>query len=386
VISSRSTAGGVGNAAERWSDGWHSIAWAAGRELFTTLPVIIAIIAVGTYAAFSSEFFLSRYNLSNILLQASALGVLAVGMTFLMIAGYFDVSVGAQTSFMAVVATKLAADGQGDVTVILVVLAAGAAVGAFTGGLVALTGVSPFIVTLGGLSVFVGLGLILTGGSPLPLPFESLSGLGIGSTVLGLPTPGVVFLTVLTLGAVTLRYAAFARGAYAVGSSREAAYLCGVPVGAVTVAVFVVNGLMVGTAGILFAARIGSADATGGVGLELEAIAAVVLGGAALTGGRGNMWGTLLGVLLFGEIANALTIAGTPAFYQDLIFGGVLIVSVVIAAVRENRRGRGRARRWLRAMRAAGRRADRTRRARQDESGAATMSSTNPRKREAAEP
>lgn len=302
-----------------------------------TGPLLFAIVALGTYASIKSPFFLTEQNLENILQQISILGLIAIGSTFLMIAGLLDLSVGALAALVSVVGAKLVVSGTSPALVVLICL--GVAVGAsfITGWIVATARVAPFILTLGGMNVFLSLALVLSDGTPVPVFDNPFSALGLGSWF-GLPASGVIFLAVFVAALLFIRYARLSRSAFAIGANPQASFLSGVAVGRVTIALFCLSGLLVGAAGIILLGRLGSGDANAGTGLELQAIAAVVLGGAALNGGRGSIWGTFLGVVFLGEIANALRVLGVQVFYQQLVYGGVLIVAVVVTALREDKR------------------------------------------------
>lgn len=304
------------------------------RALF---PLVVAMVVVCVYATLQSEFFLTGQNFSNIFQDIAVLGVLAVGATLLMIGGQMDLSVGSGVSFGSVIAAKMLEDGMGEGLVLLIVVATLAGVGGFWGVLVSTTRVQPFILTLGGLSVLSALALLVSDTKPVPagLHYADLSLGELGP----IPTPAVIFVGLCIVGALLLRYTALGRNTYAIGSNEEAAYLAGVPVGATKIVIFTLSGVLVGVAAIMMVARLGSGDPQAGAGLELQAITAVVLGGATLTGGRGSMLGTFLGVFLLGLIANALAIAGLQSAYKVLILGFVLILAVVWAALGDLARG-----------------------------------------------
>jgi ribose/xylose/arabinose/galactoside ABC-type transport system permease subunit len=330
----------AGTPSKAW---WSNLYGAPGRRLpdsvVVTIPLVIAIVALGAYTASREEVFLTWDNFQAILVQVAALGVLSVGMTLLMVAGQLDLSVGAAATFIGVIAAKLVTGGASDLVTVLVCLAAGAASGVLIGAIVATTRVAPFILTLGALSVFSSLALIVADGQPIPTG-EAFSDFALNK-FLGFNLPVVLMLVLFVLGALLLRYTRLGRNAYATGSNEEAAFLAGVPTNRVKIWLFGLNGLLVGTAGIVLLARLGAGDPRSGEGLELQAIAAVVLGGATLSGGRGTMWGTFLGVFLLGEIQNSLNLLDVQAFYQNVVLGGILIVAVVIAAITERRRARG---------------------------------------------
>jgi ribose/xylose/arabinose/galactoside ABC-type transport system permease subunit len=307
------------------------------ESVLTTLPLLAAIVGLGVYTASKSDVFLSQANLQNLFEQISVLGLVTVGMTLLMVAGLLDLSVGALASFIAVIAARLAADGTSVAAIIPIGIGVGLGVGLLTGIVVGVVRVPPFILTIGSWSVFVSLGLVLTEGQPIGVDAEAFTTIGIGRRF-GIPIAGMLFIGALIFGALLLRYTRLGRNAYAMGSNPQAAFLAGVPIARVTIGLFALSGLLVGIAGIVLLGRLGAGDATAGVGLELQAVAAVVLGGASLSGGRGTIWGSFLGVVLLGEISNSLNVLGTQLFYQELVYGSVLIIAVVATALREEQR------------------------------------------------
>jgi ribose/xylose/arabinose/galactoside ABC-type transport system permease subunit len=308
------------------------------------VPLLVAILALGIFGTVKSDEFLTLTNFQNIFQQIAVLGILAVGQTLLMVAGQLDLSVGSGAAFISIIGAKMlgvdaitgVASGSSEGVVVIVLIAVGTAIGIVTGLVIALTRVAPFIVTLGGLSVFAGLALILSDQQPIPIGVL-FTGLTLGQWG-PFPTPAVLFGGLCVGGAVLLRLTRLGRNAYAIGSNEEAAFLAGVPVTFTKIALYALNGALVGVAGLMLLARLGSGDPNGGVGFELQAITAVVLGGATLSGGRGTMLGTFLGVFLLGLISNALNIVGVPNSYERLVFGGVLIVAVVWVALGELRR------------------------------------------------
>jgi ribose/xylose/arabinose/galactoside ABC-type transport system permease subunit len=305
----------------------------------SAIPLLLAIVVLGVVGTHGSSDFLTTRNLQNLLEQMAVLGVLAVGQTFLMVAGLLDLSVGSAATLVTVVLARLLVHGHNEYWSIVICLGLGLLIGVITGVTVAVTRVAPFILTLGGLSILASISLILSGQQPIPTGLV-LSSLDV-NTWLGIPLPGWCFAATLVLGAIILRYTRLGRNAYAIGSNEEASYLSGVSVGWVKIGLYALNGLAVGLAGILLVARLGAGDPTAGSGLELQAIAAVVLGGASLAGGRGTMIGTFLGVFLLEEISNALTLSGVRSFYQQMVLGGVLVIAVIATTVFERRRQSG---------------------------------------------
>jgi ribose/xylose/arabinose/galactoside ABC-type transport system permease subunit len=306
-------------------------------RLRTWIPLVIAIVGLSIYASANSDLYLTSRNLEVLMDSVAVLGLITVGMTLLLAAGQLDLSVGAGATLASVIGAKMIAGGASDPVAILMMLALPAAIGACVGIVVTSTGVQPFIVTLGLLSVLQSLSLIQTGQRPIAIG-QRLVTLDT-TTFLGIPVSFWLFIAALVAGGVILHLTRLGRNAFAVGSNEEAAYLSGIPVARVKITMFALSGLLVGAAGMLLLARLGAGDAAAGNGLELDAIAAAVIGGASLLGGRGSMIGTFLGVLLLGVIANSLTLLDVSSFYQRLVLGALLIFAVVATAVAEKRRG-----------------------------------------------
>ncbi len=304
----------------------------------TYVPLLIAIVAVVVYGATSSSNFLTGRNIRVLLDSVSVLGLVTVGMTLLLVTGLLDLSVGAGASLAAIVAAKVITGGGSDLVAVILMLAVPMAIGFSIGTLVVLTGVQPFILTLGLLSVLQSVSLIVTGQRPVPVGFHLAaieSNNVVGTTI---PLSFAFFVGALAIGSVILRFTRLGRDGYAIGSNERAAFLSGVAVGRVKVAMFCLSGLLVGLAGLLLLSSLGAGDPASGTGLELNAIAAAVLGGASLLGGRGTMFGSFLGVILLGVIQNALTLVNVSSFYQQLVLGALLIFAVTATAIAEKRR------------------------------------------------
>ncbi|MHA3704645.1 ABC transporter permease [Jatrophihabitans sp. YIM 134969] len=308
--------------------------------LRTVVPLLVAIVALSIYSNSENDAFLTTDNFQNILSQVSVLGILAAGQTFLVIGGQLDLSVGSLVSFVAVVAAKLFGAGWSTPAVIVLCLAIGAATGLVWGLVVAFLRVPPFILTLGGLSVFASLALVLADNRPVAV-LEGLGSLGFGEW-LGIRAPVIVVLVTMIVLGLVLHFTRFGRNTYALGSSQQAAYLAGVPTRRLTVQLFVLNSTLASLGGLVMMSRLAAGDPRSGVGLELTTIAVTVLGGAALAGGRGTMVGAFLGTVLFGVISASLTFLQVPGAYQSLVSGGILIFAVIATAVADLRSGRVR--------------------------------------------
>lgn len=311
-----------------------------GELVRVFVPLLTAIVVLSAYTEWRKDHFVAWANLENILLQTSVLGVIAIGQTFLVAAGQLDLSVGSFAAYSAVLAATQVVGGRSELLAIVIVLLVAAGVGLVWGALVTLLRIPPFILTLGGLSIFQSLALVRAKNSPVPVR-DSFEWLRTGD-LFGLRTPIVILLLVLIIATLVMRYTRFGRQVYALGSAEEAAYLAGLPTRRTKVLVFVISTVLVSIAGLILMSRIGSGDPRSGTGLELRAIAAVVLGGASLAGGRGNPVGSFLGVFTLGVVQAALTFLNINDSWSDSVFGGVLVVAVLTTAVSDLRRaGRG---------------------------------------------
>jgi ribose/xylose/arabinose/galactoside ABC-type transport system permease subunit len=287
-------------------------------------------------SAFFGAFF-SVANLLNIALSVSVIGILGVGMTAVILTGGIDLSVGSGVALNGVVAA-LAANAVGGggahspglavIAALCAAVAVGASGGIFTGVTVARVGVPPFLITLALLSIERGLAFVLSTGqslSGLPPAFEWL-GQGF---ILGVPVPVWLTAVVFALGWFVLARTTWGRWVYAVGGNRDAAWLAGIDTRAVIMWVYVANGLLVGLAGVVLAARLGAAVPDAGLGYELDVIAAVVVGGTALTGGRGSVLGTLIGATAIAILNNALNLANVDPYLQRIAVGVVILTAVL---------------------------------------------------------
>ncbi|MEX1104988.1 MAG: ABC transporter permease [Ilumatobacteraceae bacterium] len=309
---------------------------ASGELIRVFVPLVSAVILLSLYTQYQKGNFISWSNLENILLQTSVLGIIAIGQTFLIAAGQLDLSVGSFAAFSAVLAATQVVGGRPELWAITVCLVVGALVGLLWGTIVTVMRIPPFILTLGGLSVFQSLSLVRAKNSPVPVR-DSFEWLRTGD-VLGLRTPIFVLLVVLVGAGLVMRYTRFGRHVYALGSSEEAAYLAGLPTNRTKILVYVISSVLVAIAGLILMARIGSGDPRSGGGLELKAIAAVVLGGATLAGGRGTPAGSFLGVFVLGVVQASLTFLNINDSWSAFVFGGVLIAAVLITAASDLRR------------------------------------------------
>jgi ribose transport system permease protein len=291
---------------------------------FGLAGVLLALCVVATFA---SDAFLTRSNLINVLTQASVIGILTVGMTFVILTGGIDLSVGS-TLAAASIYLGLQQDSGGFVMV-LAALFGGVVLGAVNGLAVTWGRVVPFIATLAMFSSARGLALLMSDNTPITITATTITDLGT-KKVLGVPMPVYVFALVCVVAWVVLNRTAFGRHVVAVGGNAEAARASGIRVERVQFAVYVISGLCVGIGAILVTGRLGSASPVTGSGYELDAIAAAVIGGAALSGGKGGIGGSVLGVLLFQVIFNLFNLLDVNTNLQGVLKGLIILAAVVL--------------------------------------------------------
>lgn len=307
----------------------HFFAW-AGRQREAVLVVFIFVGCVALTIA--TPDFLTEANLKAILLGMADTGIIAVGMTILLVSGGFDLSVGSVLALSGIVAGRLLVAGTSAPIAVLAGLAAGAAVGLVNGLFVAKLGINPLIQTLGMMGVIRGVVYLLGGGfgvAGLSKPFTSIG----QSSFFGLGSPIWIMVVTLVLGDFWLRRGRVLRQMYYIGGNEKAARLAGIRVVRLKMGAYVLSGFMAALAGIVLTSRFGSASVSAGTGAELTVIAAVVIGGASLTGGAGTVAGAALGVLLLQLINNALNLLGVGPNWQGIAIGTVLIVAVATDAV-----------------------------------------------------
>jgi ribose transport system permease protein len=294
---------------------------------------LLTLVLVGVFAAARYERFLSEENLTNVLRQNSMLGLVALGMTFVILTGGIDLSVGSLVAVAGVVAASLA--GQGVAVALLAGVALSTALGLLNGVVIAKARIQPFIVTLAMMIAARGLALVYTQEKTLSVPASALGfrelGRGrIDAGVLFVPYPVLLLVAAYVVGWLVLNYTRFGRHVYALGDNDEAARLMGLNVGRVTVGVYTLSGALAGLAGVLLASRLGTGQPVAAIGWELDAIAAVVVGGTLLTGGQGGVGSTLVGMLLLALIFNIFNLEGWISPWWQLVLRGVILLAVVI--------------------------------------------------------
>ena len=312
------------------------IAWL--RRYGTTLFLVLLIV----FFTSQNQRFISLRNLTNILTEGSIYGIIAVGMTFVILTAGVDLAVGSLLALAGMAGATVAGLFGADVSfswlaALSSAIFVGAAAGYLQGKAVTWLRIPPFIVTLGGMTIWRGATLILHDGAPIS-GFDAAYRWWGSGTILHVPIPVALFALVAGLGYIVQRYTRYGRHVYAVGGNPEAARLNGLNVAAIVTSVYVIVGVLSGLAGFLQSARLGAAEATAGSGYELRVIASVVIGGASLSGGRGGIGGTIIGALLIGVLTNGLVIMHVSSYWQQVVIGLIIVAAVAFDTFAKARR------------------------------------------------
>jgi len=309
--------------------------WRSAGAFFSKYGIYFAFVILSGTLAIYSPAFRSLPNIKNILEQISVNGIMAIGMTLVIITAGIDLSVGSVLALSAVVGTSFAQvndQGTQEHTVLVPIamgLLVGLGCGAINGILIAKRRLAPFIVTLGMMTVARGFALVYTKGRPvinLSDVYDTIGGTSLG----GIPLPAIIFFVVLLLGIFILHYTRFGRYVYAVGGNELAAKVSGVNTDRILIGVYALTGALAGVAGIVESSRVMSGPPAAGQGYELDAIAAVVIGGTSLSGGVGSIAGTLVGVLIIGVMSNGLDLLNVPSYWQPIAKGLIIICAVLL--------------------------------------------------------
>lgn len=293
---------------------------------FATLSVLLLMCAA---LSLLSPYFLNLNNLLNVVSQSAINGVLAVGLTLVIITGGIDLSVGSMLALSGIVLGHALHAGTPFPLACLAALLAGSACGAFNGLVITRFNLPPFIATLGMMSVARGLGLLFSDGRPITGFGAGFRVLGAGD-LLGMPVSVLIGAGVYVLAHFGLRYHQEGRHIYAIGGNREAARLSGIRVNRTLMLVYTASGLLSGLAAIILTARLNSAQPIAGIAYELDAIAAAVIGGTSLSGGEGSVIGTAIGALIISVLRNGLNLLDVSSSLQQVVIGFVIIVAVVL--------------------------------------------------------
>jgi ribose transport system permease protein len=291
---------------------------------------LAGLVVLGAILAILSPDFLTLSNLMNILNQVSLNGLVAVGMTFVILTGGIDLSVGSILALTGVLLAAMLKGGTPDLLAILAALALGTVFGLANGAAVARFRLQPFIATMAFMTIFRGATFVFTQGRPITgLGDKGLfAGIGRGD-IAGIPWSGLLLLACLSAAVFVLSRTVYGKSVYAVGGNAEAARLSGLAVRTTQASAYAISGFFAALAGVVLTSRLDSAQPLAGQSYELDAIAAVVLGGTSLSGGRGLMIGTLVGALIIGVLNNGLNLLEVSSFYQQIVKGAVILLAVL---------------------------------------------------------
>lgn len=298
------------------------------------MGILIGFVFMCIIFSFLSDRFLSVNNIFNILRQISINAILAFGMTYVILTGGIDLSVGSIVAVTGTVTCGLISKGSSIGTAILVGLIIGAVLGFFNGFVISKTGMPAFIVTLSMMTVARGLAYVYTDGKPIRSLNSKFNFIGNGY-VDKIPVPIIIMIIIFIICTMLLNKSKFGRYIYAIGGNREAALFSGINVEKIEMLVYVISGFLSGLSGIILSARMYSGQPTVGQGFELDAIAAVVLGGTSFTGGIGTIGGTIIGALIIGVLNNGLNLIGVPFYYQLILKGLVIVAAVYFDTIKK---------------------------------------------------
>jgi ribose/xylose/arabinose/galactoside ABC-type transport system permease subunit len=312
-------------------------------------PLIFLLVLMAIFA-FLEPRFLSSVNLFNVMRQVSITGLLAIGMTFVILTAGIDLSIGSLLAFAGLVAAAVAKGGMEDRFTVgegavgypwflaaLAAIAIGIAGGWLQGIAITKLRVPPFVVTLGGMSVFRGAALLFAAGGPISGFQPDFTWWGQGR-IFTVPVPVIIFLAAAVIAHIVLRYTRYGRRVYAVGGNPEAARLAGLNVNGIICSVYVIMGFFAGLGAFVLAARLNSAEAVAGTGYELTVIASVVIGGTSLFGGIGSVFGTVIGTILIGVLLNGLVLMNVSSYIQQIIIGVIIVLAVAFDTFAKSRR------------------------------------------------
>ena len=314
--------------------------WLAEKLSSQTFWVFVAVVVAGLYLSFATDSFATSKNLYNITRNVTFVAIIALGMTLVIITGGIDLSVGSVLVLCSMVLGVTMHAGYGIEVGIAAAIATSLLVGLFHGILIAYVGMPPFVVTLGMLSIARSLAMV-TSGNTVVFEFgpdhDLLLALGGGAWFFGIANPVLYMIVLALITGFILRWTSFGRYVYAIGGNEHAATLTGVPVRPIKVAVYMISSLSAGIAGIIQTGWLGAITTNIGAGLELQVIAAAVIGGAALAGGVGTATGAIIGAALIEVIRNSLGLLGINAFWQGCFIGGAILLAVSFERVRNFR-------------------------------------------------
>jgi ribose transport system permease protein len=293
------------------------------RELSLLLIIVVTVVIMNN----RSQYFLTTANFRTIAVGFSPAAIISVGMAILLVSGGFDLSVGAVLALSGTVIAKLLLEGWGQPTAFVAVLLLGGGIGLINGLMVTQIGINPLVATLGTLSVARGISLVLTEGyslSGLPPSFGSIG----NDRFHDIPYMVIIALAIVIVGDLALRHSRYFRQVYYIGSNEHAARLSGIPVSRVRISAYMITATLSALSGVIVSSRLMSGTPTAATGMELQVLAAAVIGGASLTGGEGTVLGAFLGVFFVQIISNSMTILKVSIYWQQVVTGSILVTAV----------------------------------------------------------
>ncbi|WP_138420502.1 ABC transporter permease [Aquibacillus sediminis] len=300
------------------------------KQFLRDFGIIFAFLLLIVVLSSLNSNFLEYNNIINVVRQVAINGLLAIGMTYVILTGGIDLSVGSILAFSGVVSASLVT-GDSELPVLLAVLVgimAGSILGFINGFIIARFNVAAFVATLAMMSIARGLTMVYSNGNPISGLSDGFKFIG-GGELIGIPIPVIILFIVFVLGAFILQKTRFGRYVYAVGGNETSARVSGIKVNRVKIAVYTISGMLSGLAGVVLSARVTAGLPQAGTAYELDAIAAVVIGGTSLVGGRGRLWGTIIGVLIIGVLSNGLDLLNVSSYFQMIVKGIIIIAAVL---------------------------------------------------------
>ncbi len=295
------------------------------------LGTIVALIILIVFVSVLNPAFLQVNNLLNLMRQLIINGFIALGMTFVILTGGIDLSVGSTLALTSAIFAGLLQGGMPTILAILIALGLGLILGLVNGILITKGKLAPFIVTLATMTIFRGLTLVYMDGRPISGPKDDFAFQFLGKgQFFGIPFQVILFIIAYLILWILLTKTSYGRKIYAVGGNEKASFISGIKIDKVKILVYVISALMAVLSGLVLTSRLNSAQPTAGSAYEMDAIAAVVLGGTSMTGGSGSLTGTLIGILILGVLNNGLNLLGVSSFYQQIVKGVVILIAVLI--------------------------------------------------------
>lgn len=310
------------------------------KKIISDYGIVLVLIGFCLILTVVSPYFLTTKNILNVLRQVSVNGLISIGMTFVILTGGIDLSVGSVLAFAGVVGASFASSAIREVSAptiisVLIALLSGLALGCMTGFLISKWKLAPFIITLGTMSIARGLTYIYTDGMPIPQLDKSFLFIGKGY-LLGIPIPVVLFAIAFVICWILLNKTRYGRYVYAIGGSEKSARISGINTKLIFFSVYALSGLLSALGGVILTARTTAGLPQAGTSYEMDAIAAVVIGGTSLAGGQGTLFGTLIGVLIMGVMNNGLDLLGVSSYYQQVFKGLIIIAAVLLDSFRKS--------------------------------------------------